>query len=117
MQILKDYFQDITTKGGAENFLIINLDQGAYMQFAAAKGSTNIYCEASSNFFTNINLSPTQEQQLQQLGWQNNPQGNFTLDADIPNDVALDNLIHVILQTASVYHTPISNFKYEVNLN
>ena len=67
----------LTSEGGDSNFLIVSCGD-AYVQFAGAGGSTDLYCEAVGNQYLprDRQLAPDKIGRLEQLG--------FDLDADPP---------------------------------
>ncbi|MFT5646384.1 MAG: hypothetical protein ACI976_001065 [Aureispira sp.] len=120
MSTIKNYIQQLITEGGDQNFLIINLKNGAYLQLAAEKGSQKIYIEVSgSNPKTNFLLSSKQIEELKQLDWtiesspyHNNYSKNITL-SDTQDIEVLEHLIHL---TASIFETTFSAYSYNLCL-
>jgi hypothetical protein len=120
MSIIQTYIQQLMAEGGDQNFLIIDLHAGAYIQLAAEKGSQNIYLEVSgSNPKTNLELSLKQIEALKQLHWTltSSPHhNNYSQNIIISNTediVVLEDLIHM---TASIFDTPSSAYSYKLSL-
>ncbi len=120
MSLIPIYVQQLINEGGKQNFLIIDLKNNAYIQFAAENGSSKIYCEVSgSNPLTNLKLNSAQIEALKQLHWlpSNSTQhNNYTQTYSIHSkeDIAhLEELIHL---TAAVFESPPSTYIYHLNL-
>lgn len=120
MFTINKYIQQLITEGGDQNFLIINLKNRAYIQFAAEKGKQEIYCEVSgSNPTLNIQLSPEQIDQLTQLNWSlsdSNYHNNYSQTVRIQATKDVSDLEELIHSTAAIFHTSEDDYSYNLNL-
>jgi len=120
MSTINKYIERLITEGGTQNFLIINLKDGVYIQFAAEKGKQEIYCEVSGNNpKTNVYLNEVQINQLLQLNWSlsdSQYHNNYSQIAFVKNATDLIKLVQLIHTTTAIFKTSESAYSYQLNL-
>ena len=122
-ELLSSIIEKLISKGGYENFAIINLSNGYYVQLSAEIGDTKVYCEAvSDNYLKYGNkLPPTQIEALKVLKWEDpaSPQDNYSTVFSVNSAAEKLELVNHLMRTVtSVYNTPmISERSVELNLD
>ncbi len=106
-------------EGGDGNFLIVSCGD-AYVQFAAKRGDTQIYCEAVSNEYLprNKQLSDHQIAQLQQLGFDTSSDTeNFSCTLAVADETSLASIAHFVVSILTdVYGCTDAKLEFELNL-
>lgn len=105
VELILAAIETVIYRGDADNFVIFHLnDNGAYIQFLAAKGDYEIYCEAVHNDYLEKSdqLNDSQISTLKNLGWLN-PVGineNYHLTHQVDSEKSRLDLAKLLWKTA-----------------
>lgn len=101
---LLNLIEDLLYKGNEENFATLSFDEEYYIQLAGGKGTTDLYCEAVSNYYLkkeHLYLSQTQKETLGKLGWQRTKSGagNYYQTRKVRDDKGKAALVALLYKT------------------